>query len=199
MAPLYTASKVIQFSLPLIVLFFISKETFRRESLTIKQFFEGNILGLFFFGALLFTYWILKNFPFVQESAPLILEKLQALGAGTLPKFIVLAAFISFIHAFLEEYYWRWYVHREVRAWLSPFKASLVSSAAFTCHHVIVINAYLPESIKHWGIFFFPAYVFVGGLIWALIYERTRSITLTWISHIWADLAIMWIAAMMVF
>lgn len=178
MAPLYSLSKVIQFSLPLFVIFFLTKEKIRREPLSFRQFLAGNFLGLIFFGLLLLTYWVFKDFSFINESAPLIMEKLKAMGAGTLPRFVLLAIFISFLHAFLEEYYWRWYVHRELRRFFSAKVGALFSSAAFTSHHVIVINAYLPESIWHWGIVFFPAYVFVGGFIWAQMWLIQVSVML---------------------
>jgi membrane protease YdiL (CAAX protease family) len=199
MIPLYSTSKFIQFSLPLFVLFFFSKENFRWEPLGSNKFFLGNFIGILFFVILLLTYWGLKDFSFVKEAALLIFEKLSALGVHRPLQFFIFSIFISVFHAFLEEYYWRWYVYRELRRSLSALGASFFSSVAFTSHHVVVISAYIPESVWKWGIFVFPAYVFMAGFVWAFMYERTNSLALVWISHIWADIAIMGIAAMMVF
>lgn len=198
MAPLYSASKIIQFSIPLLVLFLIQRNRLSFEHLNWPKFIAGNFLGMIFFSLLMATYFFFKDFDFIREAAPLIQEKLFALGATTPFKFLLLAIFISVLHAFLEEYYWRWYVHRELKRFFNFPITLFLTSLAFTSHHVIVIHAYLPDSILHWGIWFFPSFVFVAGLIWSWIYERWRGLWVVWLSHIWADAAIMWIGYLLV-
>lgn len=107
--------------------------------------------------------------------------------------FFLFGAFVSIIHSFLEEYYWRWYVHRELKQYFSSLRASLVSGFAFMAHHVVIIQAYLPEEIYWPGIFIFPVYVWIAGSLWAWLYDRHQSLWIPWISHIMADVAIFWV------
>lgn len=190
---LYSASKIIQFSIPLIVLIFISKKTLQWISPKKRDFILGLGFGFVMGFLLLGTFWYLKSFPFIQDVAPLIREKLTDFHADTPMKFLFLAIFISVIHSFLEEYYWRWYVHQELRKYFKIPLATFISSLGFMGHHVIVIKAYVPDSISSWGIFVFPLFVFFAGVFWALIYEKWKSLWIIWFSHFLADVAILWI------
>lgn len=163
-----------------------------------KDLALGIGLGLVMFSLLALTYHQLQGFSFIPDVAVLIRNKLDAFHANTPLKYFFLAVFISVIHSFLEEYYWRWYVYNELRTKLNVVTASILASLAFTGHHVIVIKAYLPESIVGWGIYFFPAFVFVAGLFWSLIYEKWKNLWIPWISHLFADVAILWIGYQMV-
>ena len=190
---LYSLSKIIQFSLPLIAVLWIQKRKLSWVQPQKKDIIFGLGLGLIMLTLLMITYNQLSQFSFIPEAALLIRQKLEAFHANTPLKYFFLACFISILHSFLEEYYWRWYVHNELRAKLNVTAASIISSLAFTGHHVIVIKAYLPESIAGWGIYFFPAFVFCAGLFWALIYEKWKNLWIPWISHFLADVAILWI------
>jgi len=189
---LYSFSKIFQFSLPLIS-FYLYRRKFRWKGPNLRDLGLGTLGGMALAGVLILIEFALHDFSFMKEVGPLIQAKLQGFGAETPARFLVLAIFISLIHSFLEEYYWRWYVHRELHSWLGKWAAVILSSLAFASHHVIIIRAYLPPQILTVGLLAFPIFVFLAGIFWALLYDRHQSIWMNWISHLWADAAILWI------
>lgn len=190
---LYSFSKIIQFSLPLISIFWLQKQqnSFRRP--TGKEIKLGLILGSLMSLLLIAVYFGLRDFSFMAEVPALIQSKLVGFGADTPLKFLALSLFIAVIHSFLEEYYWRWYVYRELNNWMGNQLAVVLSALAFTGHHVIVVKAYLPAEIQGWGIWVFPAFVFLAGACWSLTYGKFRSLWLNWVSHLMPDVAVLWI------
>jgi membrane protease YdiL (CAAX protease family) len=119
-------------------------------------------------------------------------EKLHGLGAETLGRFVLLAAFISLAHSFLEEYYWRWFVFGRLRQYMPLGAAMAVSSLAFMAHHVIVLSVYLPGGWRFWaGVVPFSLCAAGGGVAWAWMFHRTRSIYGPWLSHLIVDAALM--------
>ena len=89
----------------------------------------------------------------------------------------------------LEEYYWRWFVFGHLRQFVSARTAVLVSSAAFTAHHAIVVGS---EFRGAWGMTVFAcAGVALGGAVWARLYERSGSLVGPWLSHALVDAALM--------
>jgi membrane protease YdiL (CAAX protease family) len=195
---LYSLSKIIEFSLPIFVLYLIDRGRISLRKPTSSELKLGLLFGSAMGGILLAVFWAMKSYPFVSEISPLVRQKLTGFHADTPLKFLMLAIFISVIHSLLEEYYWRWYVHQELTKFMNRNLAVILSSLAFTGHHVIIINAYLPASIHSWGIIIFPLFVFIAGVTWALIYDRWKSLWIPWISHILADVAILWIGYMLV-
>ena len=65
----------------------------------------------------------------------------------------------------------------------------MLSSLAFTAHHVVILHVYLP------GHFFtavvpFSLGVAVGGAVWAWLYEKSDNLYAPWLSHGLVDVAI---------
>lgn len=97
------------------------------------------------------------------------------------------ALLLSVVHAFIEEYYWRWFVYGQLRRLLPPAGAHVVAGAAFAAHHVVITGVYFGWG---WGVVF-GAGVGLGGVLWSIMYERQGTLTGAWISHAIVDLAIM--------
>src|SRR5262249_33041248 len=138
-----------------------------------------------------FLYSLLWNSTHLLDRAPeKVYRMLQQFGLETPVKFVLLASFVALAHSFLEEYYWRWFVFGRLRRHVSVPAAIVVSSAAFTLHHVCVLSVYLPG--QFWtAVIPFSICIGVGGAFWAWLYQRTESLYAVWISHILADAAIM--------
>ena len=97
---------------------------------------------------------------------------------------------LSVLHSFLEEYYWRWFVHAGLRDRLPWAAAITLSSVAFAAHHVVVLDVYFPG--RFWTATVpFSLGVMVGGAIWAWGYDRTGSLAGPWAAHIGADIGLM--------
>jgi membrane protease YdiL (CAAX protease family) len=91
-----------------------------------------------------------------------------------------------FVNSAMEEYVYRWFVFSQCERLMPRFAAILASAAVFTTHHVIALSTYLNPTLTA----FASVGVFGGGVLWAALYSRYRSIWPGWISHIIADIAI---------
>jgi len=94
----------------------------------------------------------------------------------------------ALVHSLLEEYYWRWFVFRQLRLSMSLGWAIAISSLGFMAHHVILLKTYFGWESPATYLFSFA--VAVGGAFWASLYERTKSLYAPWISHMLIDAAI---------
>ena len=70
-----------------------------------------------------------------------------------------------------------------------------IASLAFASHHLVVLSEYFPPG---WTALL-GACVAVGGGVWCLMYERQRTLTGAWISHVVVDLAILWVGYRLLF
>ena len=90
------------------------------------------------------------------------------------------------VNSVVEEYVYRWFVLRQCGALLPKWPAIVVQSSIFTIHHVIAVSRYLDPAFTTLA----SCGVFAGGVVWAWLYHRYRSIWPGWISHVLADVAI---------
>lgn len=186
----YVVAKTVQFGLPLVWVMGVCRE---RPRLNLKPS-GGMALGIGF-GLLVVAavqvvyYGWLKSSPAFGPFAERLQEKVTGMGALSPVRFILLGAFISVIHSFLEEYYWRWFVYGRLRTLVPVGWAVLVSSIGFMAHHVLVVGAYV--DLEHWPVIaFLSVSVAVGGAFWAWLYQRTGSLLAPWISHLLVDVAL---------
>lgn len=197
----YSATKVIQFSFPVVWVWLIQRKTAgAAPAVPGKATGRGLLLavvsGLIFLG-LVVSLWrpIVAASPAFERAPAAVAEKVGSFGIDSGLKFFLLAAFYSVLHSFLEEYYWRWFVFGRLRRGLPFATAAVVSSLAFTAHHVLVVGYFL-------GSFGFLTLVVslvvtAAGLLWAWLYERTGHLAGPWISHALADAALMWVGYQM--
>jgi uncharacterized protein len=140
----------------------------------------------------------LRGSPLLTQTPAKIAAKLALFHAATPARYLLLAVFLSVIHSFLEEYYWRWFVYGQLRKSVPLGPALALSSLAFMGHHVIILAVYFP------GRFFSLAVPFsfciaIGGAVWAWIYEREGNLLAPWLSHLIVDAAIFTLGYSMVF
>ncbi len=105
------------------------------------------------------------------------------------------AAAWTLVNSLVEEYVYRWFVLRQSEVLLPPAVAVIASAAIFTVHHVIALNQYLEPSFTALA----SAGVFIGGIVWAALYHRYRSIWPGWISHVLADIAVFGLGGWLLF
>lgn len=134
---------------------------------------------------------LLRDSPSTSAVTSQLAARLREIGAAAPARFVGLALFLSVVHSFLEEYYWRWFVFGRLSARAGLVPALAAGSLAFAAHHVVVLWYYLASGPGAWMIWPFTAGVAAGGAVWGWQYHRHGSLAPPWISHVVADLAIM--------
>ena len=134
---------------------------------------------------------ILTGYYFVLrpslDPAP-ILAKVRSLGV--LKHYWVMAGFISLWHSLFEEYFWRGFIIGELRGWISRgWVTCVVGGAVFGIHHIFAL-----EALFDWPVVALATLgTMVAGAVWSYMRVRGYSIWDCYISHVLADLSIMWI------
>ena len=143
----------------------------------------GLLTGLIAGAAIVAAAWLFGVFD--MEMAELAGE-VDEMGLTTPRAYLLGALGWTFVNSLMEEYVYRWFVFSECERLMPRFLAVLASAAVFTAHHVVALSTYLPIHLNALASFG----VFLGGVIWAMLYSRYRSIWPGWVSHIVADIAV---------
>lgn len=196
----YAISKLIQLALPFIWIYLFREEKPRLWRWDRSDILEGVATGF----AMLMGLWalyalVLHQLPVVQAAKPLIQAKVDAFGAGTPYRFIAFCLFISIVHSLFEEFYWRGFLHAELEKRMSLIPALVLSALGFTGHHIVVIAQYVDANSSAAWIVLLSLFVFVAGAIWAFQYHRRKSLWGIWISHCYADIAILSLGYLLLF
>ena len=180
---------VIQFGLPMFWVVYMQQQRLswsqpKRDGLLI-----GGLLGLAIVAVMFGAYhlWLKPSGAF-DSAAPAVLDKVKGMGIDSTAKFAALSTFYAVLHSLLEEYYWRWFVFAQLRRVTALGPAIAISALGFMAHHVIVLSVFFG-----WGSFlslFFSLGVAVGGVAWAWLYHRSRSLFGPWLSHALVDAGI---------
>lgn len=110
-------------------------------------------------------------------------------GLGVLDNFWIFAIFLSCIHSYMEEFFWRWFVFGNLRKLIPVGGAILLAGIGFASHHVVILSKFLPLP---WAVLF-GAFVGLGGIVWSWFYYKHNTLWGAWISHMIIDFGIMWI------
>ena len=186
----YGIGKVIQFAFPLVFVLLVRKERLQFRGLDTSGLVLAVGFGLLVGGAMLglYFFWLKPAGFFAGPVTEEVKEKLKGFGITSLAAYAVLAVFYSLVHSLLEEYYWRWFVFGRLRN-LTPLTAAVaISSVGFAAHHVLVLAKYFGwDSPATW---LFSAGVAIGGVVWAVVYQQSKSLLGPWLSHLLVDAAI---------
>ena len=112
--------------------------------------------------------------------------EVDEMGLATPRAYLLGALGWTFANSLMEEYVYRWFVFSQCERLMPRFAAVLASATVFTTHHVIALSTYLPWHLTALA----SLGVFLGGVLWAVLYARYRSIWPGWVSHIIADVAV---------
>lgn len=190
-SPIYGFGKLVQFAFPAVWVFVIARERFQWATLS-KDKTEshgvliGTVFGLLIAAATMAVALLwLKPSGFLDEPGLAIQAKIRDMHIDSPGAYLGASVFYCLVHSLLEEYYWRWFVFRRLKAFLSVWRANLISSLGFMAHHVIVLAMFFGwTSVATYAL---SLCVAVGGAFWAWIYERSGSLYAPWISHALID------------
>lgn len=189
----YGTTKVIMFALPLLGVWLgIScRPLFKGGG--VKDIFLGIALGAFFFLALFGIYTLFPTW--FADAAKEALPRAATFGIGTPTTFLMAGVLFSILHSFFEEYYWRWFVFGGLTSYVSEWAAIVLSGVAFSLHHILILLPFVSLPIALLG----GASVGAVGSLWAFIYNKRKNLLAPWISHIAADLAIIYVIYQLLF
>jgi uncharacterized protein len=117
--------------------------------------------------------------------------RLVALGADSPLRYLALALFLSVLHSWFEEYYWRWFLCGQLERRMAAWKAVALSSLAFASHHWIVLDSFLAGAYRWTATLPLTLVVAAAGAVWAWLYLRYRGLLSPWLSHLLVDAALM--------
>ena len=121
--------------------------------------------------------------------------EVDEMGLTTRRAFLLGALGWTFANSLMEEIVYRWFIFSQCERLMPRFAAVLASAAVFTAHHVVALSTYLPWHLNALA----SLGVFLGGVIWAMLYSRYRSIWPGWVSHIIADIAVFGVGWVLLF
>ena len=185
----YGAGKLLQFGFPAFCFFVLlrGKQTFSLPSR--QSVLLGSAFGIVVALVMLVIYWLaLRPSGFFDGPGQQVREKIAGMGIDSWMKYAALGLFYAIVHSFLEEYYWRWFVFRQLRITMPQSAAVWISSLGFMAHHVIVLKTFFGWDSP--ATYLFSASVAIGGAAWAWLYERSGSLAGPWLSHLLVDAGI---------
>jgi len=145
----------------------------------------GLAVGVLISAVILLSYYILLR-PVVNPEP--ILAKVDSLGLTKC--YWIMALFISLWHSLLEEYYWRGFLLSELHNWIpQTVTLSLIGGVIFGLHHIFIMMSVVPLTLVAVCVLGTMA----AGFIWSWMRLAGYSIWDCYISHVFADLAVMWI------
>jgi hypothetical protein len=195
-------AKVWLLTLPLIWIMFVERGRLRLPKLQWQGMPAGIISGLAILGVIIGA-WELFAHSMVDVS--MFQEKMQEIGLSSPARYIGFAAAVTFINALLEEYVWRWFVYTKWFETLKGMKGSVkkvaipgaivLAGLCFMLHHTIAMSLYFDWKVNALASFG----VFSGGVIWSIIYLKTKNIYSAYVSHIFADIALFYVGYQVAF
>jgi membrane protease YdiL (CAAX protease family) len=185
----YGVGKVIQFGFPLFWAVVFLREKTRWSPPDGRGVPMGLGFGLAVAATMLGLYYLwLRPAGLLEGADEAIRQKVVDLGLNTRWRYGAVAVFYAAFHSLLEEYYWRWFVFRQLRKQCTLATALVISSLGFMAHHVILMATFFGWTSPMTYAFSFA--VAVGGAMWAWIYERSGTLYAPWLSHLLVDAAI---------
>jgi membrane protease YdiL (CAAX protease family) len=184
----YAGGRLVQFTLPLLCLWFFERRLPRFAAPTGRGLGLGAGFGLIVGAGIVVLYYaVLRDTPVFAESPARLHAKLAEYGLDSPTGFALFAVFLTILHSFLEEYFWRWFVFGWLRRVATLGTAIVLSSLAFMAFHVFALLTFVPGSLL---VVPLTACVAVGGAAWAWLYHRSGSLYAPWLSHLLVDAAL---------
>ena len=150
----------------------------------------GIVTGIIILLVMLGVYGIIAD----QIDLARLRGRAEQTGFDDPVQFAAMFGFIILLNSLLEEFVWRWFVYRNLET-LIPSRvgqktqqgvAVVLAALAFTIHHVVALSAWVEGGLVILG----SVGVFLGAVIWSALYAYDRTLWPCYISHIFADVAI---------
>jgi membrane protease YdiL (CAAX protease family) len=191
----YGACKLFYLVFPLLYWWRVRAEGVSIRRPEAREWTWGLGAGLVMLAVILAGYFgLLRDHEMLVAVPGLVAEKISGFGLLNPGLFLAFAAFVVVINAFLEEYFWRWFAFSMMKQALPWLLAAVLSGLLFALHHYAVLVHYFPPEWHLKGAVGMSAVIGFAGIVWALLYQKTQSFYVLFISHAVADVAVFLVA-----
>lgn len=143
------------------------------------------LLGMFSFVVVLGAYYLLRPFIDFQH----IVTDLQNRLKVSRINYLLIGAYVILFNSFIEEVFFRGFVFARIYRNGQRARAYLLSSILFALYHVSIFKTWFSWPMMALAL----TGLAVGGVIFCWLNHKTLKIHYSWIAHIFADIAIIWI------
>lgn len=156
---------------------------------TRKEFIKSLMLALAIYMGIMTAYFILRSFIDLDNIQNILSDSLNISKTN----FIYVALYISFINSLLEEFFFRGFIFLNLNGTMARWKAYVISAFGFSIYHVAILSNWFNPLL------FIVALIglFVGGVIFNWLDEKTQNIYNSWLVHMFANFAINTVGLMM--
>lgn len=189
-----TAIKLLLFiSIPFFYGFILKKESFldilRLRNVNRESFLKGLLFGISFVVILIGGYYLLRSYIDLNYIS---FQLENNLGVNA-KNFVYVALYISFINSFLEEFFFRGFVFLNLNDSLNKYISYGFSALIFALYHIGIFIKWFNPFIFFLSI----AGLIIVGLLFDEMDAKPKNIINSWISHIMANCAIMFVGLIM--
>jgi uncharacterized protein len=161
---------------------------FKKEQFGINNLKKAIFSGIIFFSILMISYFLLSAFIDFNK----ISDDLQNRYNITKLIFIWIGLYVIFVNSFLEEFFFRGFVFLNIHKTNKKI-AHIYSALLFSLYHTSIFITWFSVPILILCLFG----LFAVGIFFNLLDQKNKSIIPSWISHIFADIAIIIIGFIM--
>lgn len=147
-----------------------------------KQLISSILLGLGVYAIILGAYFVLRNFIDLGNIKDIIEKNLNV----NKNNFVFVALYISFINSLLEEFFFRGLIFLNLKKISSSGFAYIYSAFAFSVYHIAIMTNWFSPYLFILAM----AGLFVGGLIFNYLNDKSENIYNSWLVHMFANFAI---------
>jgi membrane protease YdiL (CAAX protease family) len=193
----YGTGKVVQFLLPIVVVWLATDRKFSFHWPRKSGMLWGIVFGLLVVALMFGIYFFrMAEHPMLDPLKANVLDKVSGFGVNEPWKFLIMGLWYAIFHSLFEEYYWRWFVFPQCERFFSLWPAIIISSMGFMLHHILVLGFYL--GWDSWFTYQVSFCIAVGGAFWAWLFRKSESLYPAWLSHGIVDAGIFFLGYLIV-
>lgn len=147
-----------------------------------KQIIVSLALGAAVYAFIFCGYLAVAGLIDLERIAGLLSENVKI----SKDNFVFVALYISFINSLLEEFFFRGFGFLSLKKVLHPILAYIISALAFSLYHVAILaNWFSP-----WMFILIISGLFISGLFFNWLNEKSNNIYNSWLVHMFANFSI---------
>jgi membrane protease YdiL (CAAX protease family) len=147
-----------------------------------KQIIISLALGIAVYALIFCAYLMMAGFIDLKNIANLLSENVNI----NEDNFLFVALYISFINSLLEEFFFRGFGFLLLKKIFHPIAAYVISALTFSLYHVAILaNWFSP-----WMFILIISGLFIAGLFFNWLNEKSNNIYNSWLVHMFANFSI---------